>query len=695
MQNEKFKISMENSKFLNLVFNFAFLIFIFQFFLVIPSGYASNTDWSVHIKVSVPDSRGADGTVWNHLIAGVRDWATDGYDSAWDTVSMVEADDPVQSLFTHGALPEDKNNDGMLDELKCDSPEEGYTNYTCSLWRDIRSFGNEKVWSFVILSPVNGADVTIQWSFNNKPGNMEIMLSDLSTPADIIDMGNSSRYTYTSHFGPGKKYGIRYFEIRVNMRGLFIIPPMLPDATVDTVYNKKLSALGGVPVWSIEEGDLPPGMYINSNTGEITGTPMLTGSFSFTVRGDDPISGYSSSQEYTLNINSIPVIDITSLPDGVAGTTYSGRIAATGGSAPVTWNIKGNLPEGVSLDDTTGIVSGTLIVPGIYDFTATIKDANGATDSRDFRITVIEPDDEGPPDAIRDLSVIYVMDTYALLMWTAPYDDSMTRTAAIYDIRYREDCSSAAAFGWETAAEVNDEPRPQTANLHTYTLMGLKAGSSYCIAIKSMDASGHVSLISNTVTVSPNKPVSDVRAVTSSLTLRKGYNLISLPLIPVPNWRNAVFGPVVGDPVALYRWYSAYPGITPPQYYLEDIVMPGLGYLLYSPGDNLTLDIEGLKIEDADYEVVLQNGWYMIGTPYNETILLSDVLVKNSATGVIKPYVEAVKAGWIGNTVYQLRDGNYDFASFNDDPPAVLEPWIGYWIYVGIKDGVNIIFRRP
>ena len=85
----------------------------------------------------------------------------------------------------------------------------------------------------------------------------------------------------------------------------------------------------------------------------------------------------------------------------------------------------------------------------------------------------------------------------------------------------------------------------------------------------------------------------------------------------------------------------------------------------------------------------------MIGTPYDKAILLSSLSIKDNATNKEKIYIEAVKDGWIGNTLYYLQGGNYDFISFNDDPPAALEPWVGYWIYVGAKDGVEMILRRP
>jgi len=678
------------------------LITIIAMVSLIATAYAASDDWAVHIKVSVPDSRTADGTVWNHLIAGVQKGATEGYDSVWDTLSMVEVDDPVQAMFIHGTLPEDKNNDGMIDNWSCSMPEQGYDNYNCSLWRDIRAFDAARTWPFLVLSTLNGGTVTLTWSFEEKPENISILLVDLSNPANSIDMVETSVYSFTNNFEGGKKYGLRYFEIRMETRGLFITPPALPDATIETPYNNRLSAVGGVPVWSLEEGDIPPGMSINSVTGEITGTPTALGSYRFTIRGDDPLSGYSSSKEYTVTINATPQIGASILPDGIVGRDYNGQITASGGSEPLRWSIRGNLPEGVTLDNNTGMISGRLVVPGIYEFTATIKDANGAVDSKDFRITVIEPDDKNPPEAIRDLRGRYINDTSVLLIWTAPPDDSMTGTSAIYDLRYIEDCPAVVALDestWGKATEVSGETRPQTGALQTYTLTGLKAGKLYCIAIKSMDSLGHVSPISNIVRFpllsgSSGEDWGQISNL-SPITLRKGYNLISFPLIPLPNGRDALLGPILGESIALYRWYSAYPDLTPPQYYLEDTLMPGLGYFLYSTDDNISIDIDGLRLTDPEYRISLQHGWNMIGTPYDKTILLRNIEVKNSATHEIKSYLDSVKTSWIGNTIYRLSSGNYDFASFNDESPAALEPWVGYWIYVGAEEGVEVIFRRP
>ena len=660
------------------------------------TAYASDTDWRMHIKVSVPDSKGADGTVWNHLIAGVREGATDGFDSELDTLSMVEIDDPVQSMFIHGTTPEDNNSDGMIDNWACNDPETGYGSYHCSLWRDMRPFGATQVWQFPVLSILNGGTVTLDWSFEGEPENMAITLVDLSDPSVSIDLRNTSQYSYTNNFESGKRYGIHYFELRMEVQGFFILPVTLPDATIGTLYSKRLSAAGGTPWWSLEDGTPIPWIDIDPLTGDISGTPYETGTYTFTAGVRDMVTGQSISREYTIDINPAPKIDTPGLPCCIAGSVYNASLSVACGSEPLRWDITGNMPEGLSLDQSQGIISGVLIVPGIYDFNIMVKDINGASDSVSVRVTVVEPEDTKAPEAVRDLRVLYLTETSVLLLWTAPSDNSLTGTAAIYDLRYMEDCTDSSGLDWDNSAEAGNEPRPQAGVFHTYTLTGLSPDTPYCVAIKSMDAGGYTSTVSNIVTLPSLSEygISGFVESSSSISLMKGYNLISFPLMPVPNGRD-LLSPVLGDNVALYRWYSYYPGLTPPQYYLEDVILPGYAYLLYSDADNIILSINGLLIEGPEHKAVLQEGWNMIGTPYNKSVMLKDIVVRNNTTGETRSYTEAVKGGWIGNTIYNLKSSNYDFASFNDDPPAELEPWVGYWIYVGFEHGVEIIFRRP
>jgi len=82
-------------------------------------------------------------------------------------------------------------------------------------------------------------------------------------------------------------------------------------------------------------------------------------------------------------------ITTTSLDDGTVGTSYSQTLAATGGSTPYTWSvISGSLPAGLSLNASTGEISGTPSTDGTSNFTVQVMDDNSVTDTQALSITI-------------------------------------------------------------------------------------------------------------------------------------------------------------------------------------------------------------------------------------------------------------------------------------------------------------------
>ena len=88
-----------------------------------------------------------------------------------------------------------------------------------------------------------------------------------------------------------------------------------------------------------------------------------------------------------------PTITTDSLPDGKVGEAYSQTLTADG-TTPITWGISGSaLPEGLTLNETTGEISGTPTAEGTAKFTVKAENSAGS-DTKELSITITK---DAPP----------------------------------------------------------------------------------------------------------------------------------------------------------------------------------------------------------------------------------------------------------------------------------------------------------
>lgn len=140
---------------------------------------------------------------------------------------------------------------------------------------------------------------------------------------------------------------------------------------------------------------LPAGLSFNSSSGEISGTPTQTlNSTIFTVQVTDAV-GSVSSKTFTLS-----VIGPLETQQAVASTilvkdrsyTPFAPVTASGGTAPYAFAVSPTLPSGVTINSSTGVITGTPTVDsGQTTYTVTVTDSSGPiqTSQKTFSLQVI------------------------------------------------------------------------------------------------------------------------------------------------------------------------------------------------------------------------------------------------------------------------------------------------------------------
>src|SRR4029450_657240 len=137
-----------------------------------------------------------------------------------------------------------------------------------------------------------------------------------------------------------------------------------------------LSVTGGTPAysWSLAIGALPAGLSLSA-AGVSSGASNTAGTSNFTVGVTDS-GARTALQALSITINPALSITTTSLPVGVVSAAYSATLVAAGGTTPYTWAVTvGTLPAGLSLNASTGAISGIPTTPGTSSITVQVTDS--------------------------------------------------------------------------------------------------------------------------------------------------------------------------------------------------------------------------------------------------------------------------------------------------------------------------------
>lgn len=190
--------------------------------------------------------------------------------------------------------------------------------------------------------------------------------------------------------------GLNYLADDIRVRGgggspTPIISNFPQTAIKNVAYTYTPATFGGVPGYTYAlTGTLPTGLSFHTGTGVIDGTPTGSTATGLTITVTDSTSQTFALGPFTLTVAIAPAFTNSPATTGTTGTTYTYTPTVSGGTAPLVYSETGTLPAGLSLNTSTGVITGTPTTAATYSgITETVTDAVALSGSvGPFTITI-------------------------------------------------------------------------------------------------------------------------------------------------------------------------------------------------------------------------------------------------------------------------------------------------------------------
>lgn len=164
--------------------------------------------------------------------------------------------------------------------------------------------------------------------------------------------------------------------------------PVPLNGKVNTPFTWDVDAVGGKPGYTFSSTTLPVGLTLDPATGTVSGTPTVAGVTQLTMTVTDS-TGAKDTLRASLNVKALLAFSPTARPrSGKVGRTYSWKLPVTGASKVKIFLASGSFPPGLSINEETGVISGTPLTSGSFKVKVWVLGDPGTQISKTYSIKI-------------------------------------------------------------------------------------------------------------------------------------------------------------------------------------------------------------------------------------------------------------------------------------------------------------------
>lgn len=234
-------------------------------------------------------------------------------------------------------------------------------------------------------TPINTGGTVVSWSINKSlPAGLSFSTSTGVISGTPTTVTGADTYTITATNTGGSNSTTISITVNTPLASptFTYSPSSNTYVTGMTITNKMpISTGGAIASFSISRS-LPAGLFFNTGSGLISGTPTVTSSnTAYAITGTNASGSSTFTINLTVNAPVVSVPNISYTPSSntfTYGITIPNLLPTNSGGTIASFSISPSLPSGLSFNTSTGLISGTPTTPhAATNYTITATNAGG------------------------------------------------------------------------------------------------------------------------------------------------------------------------------------------------------------------------------------------------------------------------------------------------------------------------------